>query len=207
MSEITRNDLGQAGVSACEEKGVKVYAVTTSIDGADRGGSAAVAGEQFHTDGGVYQVAVECGGGDRHGFVAAECFWSLSFFLPHAHQVVSKPESTARRQCANHFSEMAFAGDKRQTRRAIGAGIRGHGGKTHETNWHHHCSSVLFAIGQYDSLLRTAGATGTNQTSEGRTEGEARGKETSSETREAAGRTKGQALGKTARNHETRRTG
>ena len=86
------DNLGQAGVSACEEKGVKAYAVTTSIDGADRGGSAAVAGEQFHTDGGIDQVAFECRRGDRHGFVAAEHFWAVSLAIANARGDVNRPD-------------------------------------------------------------------------------------------------------------------
>lgn len=111
MSEITRNDLGQAGVSACEEKGVKVYAVTTNIDGADRGGSAAVAGEQFHTDGGVYQVAVECGGGDRHGFVAAEHFWTVSLAVADARGDLNRADWSASTHSWRSRSERNARGE------------------------------------------------------------------------------------------------
>jgi hypothetical protein len=67
-----------------KRKGGKDYAVTASVDGADRGGSAAVVGEQFHTDGGVNQINFERGGGDCDGFVAAEHFWTVSFAVADA---------------------------------------------------------------------------------------------------------------------------
>jgi hypothetical protein len=79
-------------VSACEEKGGKDYAVTASIDGFDRGGSAAVAGEQFHTDGGVNQVNFERGGGDCDGFVAAEHFWTVSLAVADARGDLNFPD-------------------------------------------------------------------------------------------------------------------
>jgi hypothetical protein len=79
-------------VSACEEKGVKAYAVTASIDGFDRGRSAAVAGEQFHTDGGIDQIAFECRRGDRHGFVAAGHFWAVSLAVTNARWDVNSLE-------------------------------------------------------------------------------------------------------------------
>jgi hypothetical protein len=85
-------------VSACEKKGVKDYAVTASIDGFDRGGSAPVAGEQFHTDGGIDQIAFECRRGDRHGFVAAGHFWTVSLAVANARGDLNRPEWNVSRK-------------------------------------------------------------------------------------------------------------
>jgi hypothetical protein len=79
-------------VSACEEKRIRLYAFTSNIDGPDRGGSSALAGEQLHTDGGVNQVAVERRRGDRHGFVVAEHFRTLSLLVPDARWDVTEIE-------------------------------------------------------------------------------------------------------------------
>jgi hypothetical protein len=87
-------------VSACEEKGVKAHAVTANIDGFDRGGSAAVAGEQLHTDGGIDQIAFERRRGDRHGFVAAGHFWTVSFAVANARWDVSSLELTVAKMAA-----------------------------------------------------------------------------------------------------------
>jgi hypothetical protein len=75
-----------------KKKEAKDYAVTASIDGFDRGGSAAVAGEQFHPDGGVYQVNFERGGGDCDGFVAAEHFWVVSLAVTDARWNLNFPD-------------------------------------------------------------------------------------------------------------------
>ena len=83
-------------MSACEEKGAKAHAVTASIDGADRSGSAAVAGEQLHTNGGIDQINFERRRGDRHGFVAAEHFWAVSLAVADARRNVNSPELMAR---------------------------------------------------------------------------------------------------------------
>ena len=79
-------------MSACEEKGTKPYAFASNTDGSDRGGSAALAGEQLHTDGGVNQVAVERRRGDRHGFVVAEHLWTLSLSVPDSRWDVTEIE-------------------------------------------------------------------------------------------------------------------
>ena len=79
-------------MSACEEKRIRLYAFTSNIDGPDRGGSSALAGEQLHTDGGVNQVAVERRRGDRHGFVVAEHLWTLSLSVPDSRWDVTEIE-------------------------------------------------------------------------------------------------------------------
>jgi len=53
-----------------------------------------VAGEQFHTDGGIDQVDFERRGGDRHGFVAAEYFWAVSLAVANARRDVNSFELT-----------------------------------------------------------------------------------------------------------------
>ena len=45
----------------------------------DRGGCSAVAGESLHSHAVIHQVDSEWRRGDRRGFVAAECFWAVSF--------------------------------------------------------------------------------------------------------------------------------
>jgi hypothetical protein len=79
-------------VSACEEKGIRLYAFTSNTGGPDRGGSAALAGEQLHTDGGIDQVAVERRRGDRHGFMVAEHLWTLSLSVPDSRWDVTEIE-------------------------------------------------------------------------------------------------------------------
>jgi hypothetical protein len=83
--------LEHAEVSA-KRKGLKAYAVTSSIDGFDRGGSSAVAGEQFHTDGGIDQINFERRRGDRHSFVAVEHFWTVSLSVADARWNLNSPE-------------------------------------------------------------------------------------------------------------------
>jgi|HubBroStandDraft_2_1064218.scaffolds.fasta_scaffold530867_1 hypothetical protein len=83
-----------------KRKGVKAYAVTASIDGSDRGGSSAVAGEQFYSDGGIDQINFERCGGDRHGFVAVEHFWTVSLSLADARRGVNRSERAAGKVAA-----------------------------------------------------------------------------------------------------------
>ena len=78
-----------------KRKGLKAYAVTASIDGSDRGGCAAVAGKQFHSDGRIDQINFERRGGDRDGVVAVEHFWTVSFTVAHARWGLSSPELSA----------------------------------------------------------------------------------------------------------------
>jgi hypothetical protein len=54
-----------------------------------------MAGEQFHTDGGIYQVDSKRRGGDCHSFVAVEHFWTVSFAVADARWGVNRPELTA----------------------------------------------------------------------------------------------------------------
>jgi len=59
-----------------------------------------VAGEQFHTDGGLDQVAFERRRGDRHGFVAAEHFWTVSLAVANARWRMNSPELTVAKMAA-----------------------------------------------------------------------------------------------------------
>lgn len=59
-----------------------------------------MAGEQFHTDGRIDQVAIERGGGDRHGFVAAEHFWAVSLAIADARWDLNSAELTASKMTA-----------------------------------------------------------------------------------------------------------
>jgi hypothetical protein len=54
-----------------------------------------VAGEQFHSDGGIDQVDFERRRGDRDSFVAAEHFWTFSLSFADARWGVNNPEVTA----------------------------------------------------------------------------------------------------------------
>jgi hypothetical protein len=65
--------------SVCLRRERHKNAVTSNIDGFGGGGSSALGGEQFHPDAGDDQVAVERSGGDCHGSLAAEHFWTISF--------------------------------------------------------------------------------------------------------------------------------
>ena len=51
-----------------------------------------MAGEQFHTDGGIDQINFERRGGDRHGFVAVEHFWTVSLSVADARWNLNSPE-------------------------------------------------------------------------------------------------------------------
>jgi hypothetical protein len=51
-----------------------------------------VAGEQFHTDGGIDQINFKRRGGDRYGFVAVEHFWTVSLSVADARWNVNSPE-------------------------------------------------------------------------------------------------------------------
>jgi hypothetical protein len=59
-----------------------------------------VAGEQFHTDGGIDQINFERRGGDRHGFVAVEHFWTVSLSVSNACWDVNGPELTELKMAA-----------------------------------------------------------------------------------------------------------
>ena len=59
-----------------------------------------MAGEQFHTDGGIDQVDIERRGGDRHGFVAAGHFWAVSLAVADARRDLNSPELTALKMTA-----------------------------------------------------------------------------------------------------------
>jgi hypothetical protein len=83
-----------------KRKGLKAYAATSSLDGSDRGGGSAVAGEQFHTDGRIDQVDFERRGGDRHSFVAAEHFWTFSLAVANARWDINSPEASALEMAA-----------------------------------------------------------------------------------------------------------
>ena|ERR1700693_1842985 len=72
----------------------KAYAVTSNIDGSDRGGSSTVASEQLHSDGGIDQVAIERRSGNRHCLVVAEHFWTFSLPVADARWDVKSPELT-----------------------------------------------------------------------------------------------------------------
>ena len=70
-----------------------------------------MAGEQFHTDGRIDQVAIERGGGDRHGFVAAEHFWAVSLAVANARRDVNGFELTGG------TARLRFRGNRLEKRR------------------------------------------------------------------------------------------
>jgi hypothetical protein len=80
--DICLTACGRIEVSAHGKKEETDNAFTSNIDGSYRGRRFAVAGQQLHTDGWIDQIHLECGCGDRCGFVAPEHFWSHSFSFP-----------------------------------------------------------------------------------------------------------------------------
>jgi hypothetical protein len=77
-----------------------------------------VAGEQFHTDGGVDQINFERCRGDRDGFVVVEHFWTVSLSVADARRGVNNPELTAvNSAAARHYVALLFQTDRKREKK------------------------------------------------------------------------------------------
>ena len=72
------------------EGGQQGHASTSDIDRIDRGGCAALVGEQFHPHARNAEIDLECSRDHLCCIVAPERFWAFPFALSHPHWEVSE---------------------------------------------------------------------------------------------------------------------
>src|ERR1700730_15679908 len=77
------------GVGPRNKERFKDHASNSTSGSSDRGGCSPVAGESLHSHAVIHQVNLERRRGHRGGFVAHECFRTLSFTIPDPHWIVA----------------------------------------------------------------------------------------------------------------------